>query len=885
MSEQSKSQLRSENNSSFPNNNTGFITPDKLRTFNENVIDSTVNQTEYTADSASFDSRISAIGTPDTGSLLETASFDNGTRNLTFTKGDASTFDVNIPDSQIDTGSFATTGSNTFNGNQVVNGNVTASRFLANNSAHIDGTLRVDNDTTMYGDLSIISATPNLKLRDTSGGGFSSGYDLRVDTGSFEIYDDTHNRDVLSDVFNTSTSKHTTSLTSEIIVISGSDSVTILGDLTASLQEGYAWVGNSNTIAQAVATSSFAGGVPEGTATTGSNTFTGNQTINSTSDKSGVIFKTGSSELFVGINESERLVISSSTVENYIEINPSSDFMEIYGKPNFNNQSTFRADITVRNVNTDGGAPYNLGYKFDIGEFTASIDDGYVLVGDANNRSYQVPTSSFAGGGSDLTSLNAFTASQETKNTTLETYTSSVDNDIANLESFTSSQELLNSTYATTGSNTFEGNQTFNVGDGAFALKATFNNSFFYTLGSANTVGILKNDYSEATSMAQGTGFNTYNSAADVGLTPNLNTVTSQGDDNPGIYAYSGSVAQDVIALPKKSWDNNGEVEFKTPIKSADTTVTGNFLVSGSTTTISSSVSQEGDYTINGKVLSTFGAPGNNSQIDLLTITGSTDNDGRTYDVFTAGIQDWPSYGASYVDSFVIEKFDSLSYNFGSTMLVSGPRATLATTVSGSGNIATISARENGTEAQALIAGDRVDIIASAGKNTISGSVDMNSTLTASLQEGYVWVGDASGRTTTVSTGSFGGGGAAFPYDGDAQISGSLGVTGSMSGYVNSLSIASNTASVDFTDGNMFTLTLASSAETHINPTNIKAGQTINIQITQPSTSGSVTFAPSVLFAGGADYQATATGSAIDLLTLVSLDGTNVLATSIKNFQ
>jgi uncharacterized coiled-coil protein SlyX len=51
----------------------------------------------------------------ESGSFLVTASFDNGTRNLTFTKGDASTFSLNIPDvsgsSAIDTGSFLTTGS------------------------------------------------------------------------------------------------------------------------------------------------------------------------------------------------------------------------------------------------------------------------------------------------------------------------------------------------------------------------------------------------------------------------------------------------------------------------------------------------------------------------------------------------------------------------------------------------------------------------------------------------------------------------------------------------------------------------------------------------------------------------------------------------------
>jgi hypothetical protein len=74
-----------------------------------------------------------------TASTLVTASFNNGTRNLTFTKGDASTFSVNIPDASgssvpagtvsgsaqvLAYGIFATTGSNTFNGNQNVLGRV-----------------------------------------------------------------------------------------------------------------------------------------------------------------------------------------------------------------------------------------------------------------------------------------------------------------------------------------------------------------------------------------------------------------------------------------------------------------------------------------------------------------------------------------------------------------------------------------------------------------------------------------------------------------------------------------------------------------------------------------------------------------------------------------
>jgi hypothetical protein len=66
MSELSKQALKVENNQSFPNNNAGLITPSNLRTFNEDMIDSTVNQSTYTSDSASFDSRINSI----TGSLL-----------------------------------------------------------------------------------------------------------------------------------------------------------------------------------------------------------------------------------------------------------------------------------------------------------------------------------------------------------------------------------------------------------------------------------------------------------------------------------------------------------------------------------------------------------------------------------------------------------------------------------------------------------------------------------------------------------------------------------------------------------------------------------------------------------------------------------------------
>jgi hypothetical protein len=61
MSELSKNQLTQENNNSFPNNNTGYITPTLLRTFNQNMIDSLVDEQQYNVVSASFNQRINVL--------------------------------------------------------------------------------------------------------------------------------------------------------------------------------------------------------------------------------------------------------------------------------------------------------------------------------------------------------------------------------------------------------------------------------------------------------------------------------------------------------------------------------------------------------------------------------------------------------------------------------------------------------------------------------------------------------------------------------------------------------------------------------------------------------------------------------------------------------
>lgn len=120
-----------------------------------------------------------------------------------------------------------------------------------------------------------------------------------------------------------------------------------------------------------------------------------------------------------------------------------------------------------------------------------------------------------------------------------------------------------------------------------------------------------------------------------------------------------------------------------------------------------------------------------------------------------------------------------------------------------------------------------------------------------------------------------------FPYTGSAIITGSLTITGSAYGNVESLSVASSTASLDLTKGNFFTLQLVEGADTHINPTGIVAGQTVNLLL---STTGSATvsFPSSVKQVSGSAYVPT-TDTSKDILTLVAFNSSDLYLANVKN--
>jgi hypothetical protein len=115
-------------------------------------------------------------------------------------------------------------------------------------------------------------------------------------------------------------------------------------------------------------------------------------------------------------------------------------------------------------------------------------------------------------------------------------------------------------------------------------------------------------------------------------------------------------------------------------------------------------------------------------------------------------------------------------------------------------------------------------------------------------------------------------------------VSGSLAITGSLRGQVLALSIASNTASLDMSSNNFYTLALVNGANTFILPTNINPGQTVNIRITQGSLgTGKVSFPSFVDQASGSLYTGSAVANAIDIVTMITFDTTTVYLSSIRN--
>ena len=125
-----------------------------------------------------------------------------------------------------------------------------------------------------------------------------------------------------------------------------------------------------------------------------------------------------------------------------------------------------------------------------------------------------------------------------------------------------------------------------------------------------------------------------------------------------------------------------------------------------------------------------------------------------------------------------------------------------------------------------------------------------------------------------------------FATTGSNTFVGSNTFNKSVNGVVNALSITSNTASMDCSLGNFFTLTLVANTPTRLIPTNVQSGETISLKITQPATTGSLTYNSSTIkFPAGLQYTASISPNAVDILTFVTYDASTLFSVAVKSMS
>ncbi len=180
----------------------------------------------------------------------------------------------------------------------------------------------------------------------------------------------------------------------------------------------------------------------------------------------------------------------------------------------------------------------------------------------------------------------------------------------------------------------------------------------------------------------------------------------------------------------------------------------------------------------------------------------------------------------------------------------------------------------------------RTTQFATTGSNTFVGSNTFTQFLTASVSGAVFGLGNTVLFSQSVddrldiiearyaTTGS-------NIFVGNQTITGSLAVTGSMvysgsvRGVVIPLTITSQTASMDCSLGNFFTITLVSGSNTFLNATNVLPGETISLLVNQPSVGfGTETFSSNIKFPISFPYTATPVSSSQDVLTFVSYGNT-----------
>jgi hypothetical protein len=779
MSELSKQALKVDNNQSFPNNNTGYITPSRLRDFNVNMIDSLVDEVTYNADSASWNTAIdnlenfsSSLDTnfasqtefnsytasnnskvnsliaatasyatsAITASSLVTASFDNGTRNLTFTKGDASTFNVNIPDVSGSAGDFVTTSS--FNA------------YTASTNSSISN---------------LNSATQSLQSQLATIGGQSGSWITESETGSF--------------------------------------------------------------------------------ATTGSNTFVGDQTISASLNVSG---STNIGFLNIADDGGINLAGTGSIISSYgIVTNPSNGDLVFNTNPNNGRLMTFSS--TTGKMTQFNGLYFNAG---DGNSTNGGIDfstySGSLFLtpsGFSSTTASMLHVSS----SSNLNNVNLIF---KNSNTAADTIVSGSNNIFTNPAAATAGFKR----YVGGASNIFTAGASVPQISGSMAWSPSMNGNIFSQTQQAPFT--WKGPVSSSASAVN------HNILMGGTITLGLSPTLSAEKATAGINMLGNALF-------------NGNINFvasKTTLPAA-ATISGNLLFGGTTNINANSSSIQyasnignGSVTVNNNSTIASGSiiPSLTPRVTLNTLYGV----GHVVDLVGENVS--TTQVKHYYANFLAGAFLSSSVGAGDSSNIIGTGII--------GNSLIVSGSSTVAASNTPLAPNNTYGSLFVGRfNSIDGTKDMTAETVFA-----VGTGTAAARKTgfLIDSGSNTFVEGTLNVSGSSTFTGSIATSGSVVGNVVSMSIVSSTASMDLNSGNFFTLTLVSGSATHLAASNIKAGQTINLLVSQPTIgTGSLTFNSTFDWPSAISYSATTNTGSKDIISFISFDSSILYGTAVKNLQ
>jgi len=424
MSEISKGALTSENNNSFPNNNTGYITPTILRTFNQNMIDSLVDEISYTAESASFNSRINDLDP--SGSQLSFAALEAATASL-----------------------------NAYTASQnTINSSVTASIVaLQSFSSSLDATFATD--AQLNASSSTLQSNINAKLNTSSFNSFTQSY--QTDSSSFDSRIDSLEAFSSSLDATFATDAQLTSLSASIAVTDSAQSASIaqLQSFSSSLDATFATDAQLNALSSSIASTDLA------------------------QSSSIAALQEFSSSLETTFATDAQLTALSTS----IAVTDSAQSSSIAALQQFSSSldATFATDAQLTALSTSISVTTNnldleVNQKLDSSSFnsyTQSNDTKWDNLGnqsgsfitESETGSMSVLSSSFATSASFAVTASyviGFDSSSLVQSSTFNAYTSSNDSKVNSLTAQTSSYARLGSIQTFTQQNTFNGQTVFN---------------------------------------------------------------------------------------------------------------------------------------------------------------------------------------------------------------------------------------------------------------------------------------------------------------------------------------------------------------------------------------------------------------------------------------